>query len=165
MNEKSNLHRQRTKWTVDIELDKTKSDLRKNLNLEVKTRQIRNEVRDSVKADSNVTNPALQQKINRERKKLNLSSTKITLNELKETCETNSSVPRYPKDPFVMAYDINDVSDGEDLRYCIIIRFVVLEVGFTCKTFPTITTPMLFILKAYSDSHFKTSFPHISRAI
>ena len=91
--------------------------MRKNLNLEVKTRQIRNEVRDSVKADSNVTNPALQQKINRERKKLNLSSTKITLNELKETCETNSSVPRDPKDPFVMAYDINDVSDGEDLRY------------------------------------------------
>ena len=82
MNETLNLHRQRTKWTVDIELDKTKSDLRKNLNLEVKTRQIRNEVRDSVKADSNVTNPALQQKINRERKKLNLSSTKITLNEL-----------------------------------------------------------------------------------
>ena len=39
------------------------------------------------------------------------------LNELKETCETNSSVPRDPKDPFVMAYDINDVSDGEDLRY------------------------------------------------
>ena len=89
----------------------------------MKTRQIRNEVRDSVKADSNVTNPALQQKINRERKKLNLSSTKITLNELKKTCETNSSVPRDPKDPFVMAYDINDVSDGEDLRYCIIIRF------------------------------------------
>lgn len=74
--------------------------MRKNLNLEVKTRQIRNEVRDSVKADSNVTNPALQQKINRERKKLNLSSTKITLNELKETCETNSSVPRDPKDNY-----------------------------------------------------------------
>ena len=32
--------------------------------------------------------------------KLNLSSTKITLNELKETCETNSSVPRDPKDNY-----------------------------------------------------------------
>ena len=133
--------------------EETKSDLRKNLNLEVKTRQIRNEVRDSVKADSNVTNPALQQKINRERKKLNLSSTKITLNKLKETCETNSSVPRDPKDPFVMAYDINDVSDGEDLQYCIIIKF------------PQSLHRCFLSLKHIPYSHFKTSFPHISNAI
>ena len=97
------------------------SDIKKNLNLDVKTRLIRKELRDNEMIDSKVTNKVLQCKVNRERKKLNLSSKQIDLNELKETCESHSKKPKDSKDPYVMHYSIERI-DTESLRYCIIIR-------------------------------------------
>ena len=100
---------------------KGNSEIKKNLNLDVKTRLIRNQLRESEAVSTSVTNEMIQCKINRERKKLNLSSKQIGLNELKETCESHSVKPKDPKDPYVMQYSIEG-ADTENLKYCIIIR-------------------------------------------
>ena len=100
---------------------KGNSEIKKNLNLDVKTRLIRNQLRESEAVSTSVTNEMIQCKINRERKKLNLSSKQIGLNEIKETCESHSVKPKDPKDPYVMQYSIEG-TDTENLKYCIIIR-------------------------------------------
>ena len=81
---------------------------------------MRKDLKDKNLINEETPNHTFQQKIYREKVKLNRASKKINYDQLKELIEQNSVCPGDVKEPYIVYSNVNDSS--EELRYMMIIR-------------------------------------------
>ena len=90
------------------------------MDLQVKTRVIRKDLKEKSVIREETSKSNFQQKLHRERVKLNQAAVKINYNQLKEIIEAKSIPSQDVNEPYIVYSSIND---SEELRYMMIIRY------------------------------------------